>query len=256
MWPRARCSPVPTRSFGGIGVFAIPEMGRFYRHVLIEQALSPPRRGGLPPCGQGAVRGVQVPGHSGHRLQPARVAALSHGESVCLIDPAGLVAARSRLCGGGRFFLMEAEGRSWDFWEGGVCRVSCALWALATLAFCAAAQVFGAPEGSVSPVGCWARGPKRPGGAPKGSVCPVGTWARGPKRPEGVSKYKGCARPAHRTPIFARERNHARAGGKRVPCGHLGQRPKATRRREQIQGLRAASAQNADICERQESAHD
>jgi L-fucose isomerase-like protein len=28
--------PVPTRSFGGIGVFAIPEMGRFYRHVLIE----------------------------------------------------------------------------------------------------------------------------------------------------------------------------------------------------------------------------
>ena len=28
--------PVPTRSFGSIGVFAIPEMGRFYRHVLIE----------------------------------------------------------------------------------------------------------------------------------------------------------------------------------------------------------------------------
>jgi len=27
--------PVPTCSFGGIGVFAIPEMGRFYRHVLI-----------------------------------------------------------------------------------------------------------------------------------------------------------------------------------------------------------------------------
>lgn len=27
--------PVPTRSFGGIGVFAIPEMGRFYRHVLV-----------------------------------------------------------------------------------------------------------------------------------------------------------------------------------------------------------------------------
>jgi L-fucose isomerase-like protein len=26
---------VATRSFGGIGVFAIPEMGRFYRHVLI-----------------------------------------------------------------------------------------------------------------------------------------------------------------------------------------------------------------------------
>ena len=29
--------PVPTTSFGGIGVFAIPEMGRFYRHVLIEK---------------------------------------------------------------------------------------------------------------------------------------------------------------------------------------------------------------------------
>jgi len=29
--------PVATRSFGGIGVFDIPEMGRFYRHVLIEK---------------------------------------------------------------------------------------------------------------------------------------------------------------------------------------------------------------------------
>ena len=28
--------PVATRSFGSIGVFAIPQMGRFYRHVLIE----------------------------------------------------------------------------------------------------------------------------------------------------------------------------------------------------------------------------
>lgn len=28
--------PVKTRSFGSIGIFAIPEMGRFYRHVLIE----------------------------------------------------------------------------------------------------------------------------------------------------------------------------------------------------------------------------
>ena len=28
---------VPTRSFGGSGVFRIPEMGRFYRHVLIEK---------------------------------------------------------------------------------------------------------------------------------------------------------------------------------------------------------------------------
>lgn len=29
--------PVATRSFGGIGVFAISEMGRFYRHVLIQK---------------------------------------------------------------------------------------------------------------------------------------------------------------------------------------------------------------------------
>lgn len=29
--------PVGTRSFGGIGIFAIPEMGRFYRHVLVEK---------------------------------------------------------------------------------------------------------------------------------------------------------------------------------------------------------------------------
>ena len=29
--------PVATRSFGGIGIFAIKEMGRFYRHVLIEK---------------------------------------------------------------------------------------------------------------------------------------------------------------------------------------------------------------------------
>lgn len=29
--------PVKTRSFGGIAVFAIPEMGRFYRHVLVEK---------------------------------------------------------------------------------------------------------------------------------------------------------------------------------------------------------------------------
>ena len=64
-----------------------------------------------------------------------------------------------------------------------------------------------------------------------------------------------------------------RREGKRVPCGHLGRRPKATRsapegsvspvgccakrkatrRCEQIQGLRAASAQNADICEGSET---
>lgn len=29
--------PVATGSFGGIGIFAIPEMGRFYRHVLVQK---------------------------------------------------------------------------------------------------------------------------------------------------------------------------------------------------------------------------
>ncbi len=29
--------PVATRSFGGIGIIAVPEMARFYRHVLIEK---------------------------------------------------------------------------------------------------------------------------------------------------------------------------------------------------------------------------
>ena len=37
--------PVPTGSFGGIGVFAIPEMGRFYRHVLIAKRY--PHHGGV-----------------------------------------------------------------------------------------------------------------------------------------------------------------------------------------------------------------
>ena len=37
--------PVATRSFGSIGVFAIPEMGRFYRHVLIEKNYPASRSG-------------------------------------------------------------------------------------------------------------------------------------------------------------------------------------------------------------------
>ncbi len=37
--------PVATRSFGGIGIFAIPEMNRFYRHVLIEKRY--PHHGGV-----------------------------------------------------------------------------------------------------------------------------------------------------------------------------------------------------------------
>ena len=43
--------PVATRSFGGIGVFAIPEMGRFYRHVLIEGGY--PHHGAVAFCHHG-----------------------------------------------------------------------------------------------------------------------------------------------------------------------------------------------------------
>ena len=78
---------------------------------------------------------------------------------------------------------------------------------------------------------------KRPAGAPKGSACPVARreacarWAlaRSAKRPE-----------AHRREASARWAVAAKGG-------------KATRRCEQIQGLRAASAQNADICEGSET---
>ncbi len=38
---RVKFFPVATRSFGAIGVFAIPEMGRFYRHVLVEKGNFP-----------------------------------------------------------------------------------------------------------------------------------------------------------------------------------------------------------------------
>ena len=37
--------PIGTKSFGGIGIFAIPEMGRFYRHVLIAKKY--PHHGGV-----------------------------------------------------------------------------------------------------------------------------------------------------------------------------------------------------------------
>ena len=52
--------PVHTRSFGGIGIFAIHEMGRFYRHVLRPEALSAPRCGRLRSLWQAPVRGLQV----------------------------------------------------------------------------------------------------------------------------------------------------------------------------------------------------
>ena len=64
--------PVPTCSFGGIGVFAIPRDGPFLPPRAGGEALSPPRRRGLWPSRQGPLRAVQAAGHPGHRLQPAQ----------------------------------------------------------------------------------------------------------------------------------------------------------------------------------------
>ena len=130
-----------------------------------------------------------------------------------------------------------------------------------------------APEGSVSPVGCCAQrkatrrraGRKR---VPCGHLGrrPKATWRREQiqglravsaqnadicEGSETMSAPKGSVSPVGC--CAQRKATRRRAGRKRVPCGHLGRRPKATWRREQIQGLRAASAQNADICEGSET---
>ena len=51
-----------------------------------------------------------------------------------------------------------------------------------------------------------AQTPRPPGTGGKRQPCGL-LPPKAAKRPAGVSKYKGCARPARRTPIFARERN-------------------------------------------------
>ena len=71
--------------------------------------------------------------------------------------------------------------------------------------FAGGSETMSAPEGSVSPVGCQAqrKATRRCAG---GKCQPCGLLPpKAAKRPEGVSKYKGCARPARRTPIFANE---------------------------------------------------
>ena len=67
--------PVATKSFGGIGVFAIPEMNRFYRHVLIE--------GGYPHHGAVAF------GHAGKAIFTALK--LLGIEKVGFNQPAGML---------------------------------------------------------------------------------------------------------------------------------------------------------------------
>ena len=46
-------------------------------------------------------------------------------------------------------------------------------------------------------------------------ACALWALARSAKRPAGVSKYKGCARSARRTPIFARCRRQSRRRSRR-----------------------------------------
>ena len=87
--------------------------------------------------------------------------------------------------------------------------------------------------------------------APKGSVCPVGTcrrrWQSDPERTGGKRQPSGLLRAAQSDPKVDRKEACARwalatEGGK------------ATRRREQIQALRAASAHSADVCEERKRA--
>ena len=76
--------------------------------------------------------------------------------------------------------------------------------------------------------------------------------ARSAKRPEGGPRNERWARPAPSATIERAKPEAACSQGSASPVGCCAQR-KATRRREQIQGLRAASAQNADICEGSET---
>ena len=79
--------PVATRSFGSIGVFAIHEMGRFYRHVLIQKNY--PHHGAVA-FGHYGKELFEVfkyirRSDGGYQLQPARFSSLSDRESVRVI---------------------------------------------------------------------------------------------------------------------------------------------------------------------------
>ena len=70
---------------------------------------------------------------------------------------------------------------------------------------CGGSETMSAPKGSAGPAHCQAqrKAPRRCAG---GKCQPCGLLPpKAAKRPEGVSKYKGCARSARRTPIFANE---------------------------------------------------
>ena len=79
--------PVATRSFGAIGIFAIPEMGRFYRHVLIEKNF--PHHGAVAfgHYGKALLRSIQIHRSTSrrNRLQPAKRCTLPNRKSLGLI---------------------------------------------------------------------------------------------------------------------------------------------------------------------------
>ena len=77
-----------------------------------------------------------------------------------------------------------------------------------------------------------------------GKRCGIRLWgAEGKRQPRALPGEAQSAPQVRRREVSALWAVAAKGG-------------KATRRREQIQGLRAVSAQNADICERQGSAND
>ena len=69
--------PVATRSFGGIAIFGIHEMGRFYRHVLVQKRY--PHHGAVAFGHYGKILFEVL------KLQPAQEPAVPDRESVCLI---------------------------------------------------------------------------------------------------------------------------------------------------------------------------
>ena len=75
--------PVATRSFGSIGIFAINEMGRFYRHVLVQKNY--PHHGAVAfwSLWKGTPQCYDISWHDRHRLQSAKGYALSNRKSVC-----------------------------------------------------------------------------------------------------------------------------------------------------------------------------
>ena len=73
---------IDPKSFGGIGVIGIREMGRFYRHVLIEKRFPHHTAVAFAPAGKTLWAAMRMLGRRGHRLQPAGRHALSDGEPV------------------------------------------------------------------------------------------------------------------------------------------------------------------------------